>query len=284
MYTRTIIAYQLTSIRAMFSQLAAMMSCQQQRQIRKYCVFPIFLFMALALANAVADVTEATRQGFNEYTSTLFPFARNWFYPLRMVMGALFIPYNCFWRRQWVVVATSLYGATLTSWAFALSNVKTYWLSAKQLTTTEAQSMIAMKHYLNDIKRTFDKTFNIIPLLFLGSIFVESTGMMVTLRDGGMPDTWRRITCYVANAVLTCVLLIIVIKVQSQEAESNEKVLRQCLPLLRNQSPNLCLELTNLLSKQCPLTAILFDLSPSLILTFISSLVTFTVLFAQLSY
>ncbi|KAI1303027.1 hypothetical protein HDE_02480 [Halotydeus destructor] len=138
---------------------------------------------------------------------------------------------------------------------------------------------------LNCLKSQFNDSVNTFPLLWFSSLFMQSSGLILYLRDGtiGIFALWR-IACFIVHLFITTVLLVNVILAQRRTKARQKRILdnlpvdKMDVQLFAHQT-----KFVRVISERIEYDAILFKLDESVILAFAGALVTFTVMFTQLS-
>ncbi|KAI1285865.1 hypothetical protein HDE_11323 [Halotydeus destructor] len=185
---------------------------------------------------------------------------------------------------HWPVVSAAIYVTIL----FSISKIEDN-LMINNLNTIQSlggvNNCITQQLDLKVLKSDFNQIFNIFPLLWYAGLFLQSSGLIVYLvtEEYGIYSLWR-IACFVLLLIVTTGRMVIVISDQEKTKSRQKCILdnfsveNMDIQMFASQS-----KLIRILSETTKHNAILFKLDERLILAFASALVTFTVMFTQIS-
>ncbi|KAI1297259.1 hypothetical protein HDE_04645 [Halotydeus destructor] len=200
-----------------------------------------------------------------------------------LIVSAIRI-YTATFYHQLTLFTVTLYSWTLMSLEMADYQFQLIGEINEKFTTKQCNELIQRKQYSNDLKIRFNRMFAIFPLIWFASCFVESSGLLLQLSSKGL--TWynsARLVHYSINFVLITSALCIAIKIQDGDSDTDDRVIQKSWLTLRSVDADCKLGFRDAFRKQIPLSAILFNLEKPLVMSFVSSLVSFTVMFIQLN-
>ncbi|KAI1292477.1 hypothetical protein HDE_06928 [Halotydeus destructor] len=151
---------------------------------------------------------------------------------------------------------------------------------AERLSRTEAIYYTKAKQQLNGLKDNFQAAFGVLPLLNFCSLFFESAGLIVSMTHQN--KLYDRLWVYGVKVFLTFFLVFIVDKGQTKEKERSQLIVAKSWEQLDDKDLTAGLRLRETFSHFTPLTAMFFQIDLSLILSFVGTLVSFTVMLLQL--
>ncbi|KAI1300265.1 hypothetical protein HDE_03446 [Halotydeus destructor] len=274
-------------IRCLLTALEDLSSDSQGKRLRKYSLIPVIVYVVVFVFLSSIDVYWYTLSpDMEEDINSFIPWqidTLEWHHTLIVVIT--YTIFNSMFLRQWITLVVTIYCITLISWSLANADLMTYGISLHKMNTDQCARLIRQKRNLLRLKKTFNRDFGIFPLLIFSALFLESSGLILLLREHGIDsDNLGRISSYLTNALLVILLLKVVTYVQEQEVEYNDNLLE--LWWIKTSSINdsrLISAFKDTFEISHPLTAILFVLHEPILLCFTSSLIGFTVMFIQLN-
>ncbi|KAI1309138.1 hypothetical protein HDE_00187 [Halotydeus destructor] len=148
-------------------------------------------------------------------------------------------------------------------------------------------SILKRKQQLNDIKRRFNDVLSPFPLIWLTSVFLQSSGLIIYITDDKDDnENVYRLWIYAAELVCIAAVLGVVILLDNWNKESDRRSLVE-LDLLNQPARDSnglqdWIRLRECVTEHVQFHAVIFNIDTSMILGFAGSLVTFTVMFVQL--
>ncbi|KAI1307702.1 hypothetical protein HDE_00631 [Halotydeus destructor] len=268
-----------STIVCLLDQLGPHLSIENKLKIRaaskKYVAG--YLFLSLILVWHVVLISE----GYESIiVDAKVPIGRG-LYPLNIILATFVFIFRVFWKHHWVLISTSIYCLVLETWSMA-NNSLLLQAQSTQVDLDDLISLIEKKQNINDLKDRFNQAFQIFPCMFLGSMFLESTGLLLTIQKTGLHEGWMKLSIYGINIALSCYLIIFTEHVQGNEKKTNQLIVRHCWPQLQHHQPNLVAHFKDTFKHSVRLSAIFFELNYAVILAFIHGLISFTVMFYQL--
>ncbi|KAI1292518.1 hypothetical protein HDE_06930 [Halotydeus destructor] len=168
-------------------------------------------------------------------------------------------------------------------WSMADTQLAQHILMANVLSRDEAIYHTKAKQYLNRLKDEFEAMFGVLPLVNFSSIFVESAGFILSIsHDRHL--MFDRFWFYGINVLSTFFVVIVVNNIQAREKKRNQLIVANSWEQLAEKDLTAGLRLRETFCHYTPLTAIFFQIDLSLILPFVGTLVSFTVMLVQLQY
>ncbi|KAI1295532.1 hypothetical protein HDE_05522 [Halotydeus destructor] len=189
-------------------------------------------------------------------------------------------------KKQWYLVSVLIYIVNLIQWSMA----ETIFIAqlADRRNAHQISAIIKRRQLLNNVKRHFNDVFCPFPLIWLTSLFLQSSGLILNMQ--GRPDSieYYRLIVYGLEAIFMVVILGLVIFLENRNKEAMRKLLSE-LDLFNRPATDLAelqdwFKLKDCMNENVELHAMLFKLDRSLILGFIGSLITFSVMFVQLTH
>ncbi|KAI1289923.1 hypothetical protein HDE_08166 [Halotydeus destructor] len=182
---------------------------------------------------------------------------------------------------NWHIITISLYVYIFKAIAYAQRNNLRIMLLGKHL-NKDHLNMVCSQKRLNMMKKRCDKLLGIFPFLWMASFFVRASGLIAALTAPKQTDQIGTIILLVYDAF---VVLYAILSISYLEDKNEDDIDRLIVTLLRNghgiESLDVIIQITQ---EKVQLTALnFFVINKSLLLNFTASLITFTVLFLQIS-
>ncbi|KAI1285696.1 hypothetical protein HDE_11621 [Halotydeus destructor] len=274
---------QSTKINHMLTEFVRMMTIEQNLKIKKYSLYILIGYVA-ALGLAYNSFTAQSYSSQEAKSGIAWSYEDFRWYHLLLVILTRNVNQVLF-STQWIYMGLSSYCITLLCWSFANSQLNRAVIKLGNLNDGHCSKLVQMKQHMNHLKERFNEVFGIVPLVCLGSLFVESTGVILLISYEGFGDerNWLLVGLYTLNTVLCLINLVIVRKVQRQEQEEHGQVFKNWWHnSVEIKNGELKYTFKKVFGPTVPLSAILFKLDETIILGYAGSLITFTVMFIQL--
>ncbi|KAI1278441.1 hypothetical protein HDE_14395 [Halotydeus destructor] len=275
-------------IRNLKSQLLELMSNEQQKKMAQYCSIGLSAYVVGVLAfssfKIYCQLDMTCSKKFIENGLFWLDRGPRWYDVIAMLARVVD---DTLRMKFWVSVVALVYVSILKAWSMANSRFMGMALMKSKLTRTECLSLISMRQRMCVLKMQFNDTMSIFPLLLLSSLFLESSGLIAQLQRltlQSLPKLAWRTVSYMINLSVITGLVLVAIKVQEAEKDMNEKMLTDShTKLAEVEDMRLAMKFERVFETQAPISAILFQLNEGLFLAFLGSLVSFTVMFLQMT-
>ncbi|KAI1300228.1 hypothetical protein HDE_03582 [Halotydeus destructor] len=273
-----------TAIRKLLVDLARLLTSKEMARTRKYSILSIFFYVS-TLLTAIASGHLYSKGGKSWPSAPWLGSERRWYDQLMSLANA---SAPSFYDHQWPLVGFSVYCFALSFWSSANTMLIERAILQGPLKDDSCLSLIQEKRYLNDLKNDINQNLRFIPLFVMSSLFYRSTGVIQLLmkRGEGLKDVSNLLIAalYLIH-VLLVLLAIAIVCAQRQRERQNRKQLfikwwKHSIPIQNAELKNTFKEV---FSEEIPTTAILFDFDEKLVLGYLASLITFTIMFTQLS-
>ncbi|KAI1292483.1 hypothetical protein HDE_06929 [Halotydeus destructor] len=258
--------------------MTRLVSVKDVSRIKRYIVTAVAFYFLSAISNLLIGA-----YAYETFTCYISNYRLNTTVPIEWYDWVLFSPsvvYDFFIRREWILFTSSLYLIILKMWSMADTRLAEYVTKTRTISRKEAIYFIKAKQHLNGLKEEFQSKLGILPLLNFFSIFFESAGLIVSMTHKN-PE-YHRIWFYCVKVFLTFFLVIAVDSEQRKEKKRIGMVVIKSWEQLGDKDFKVGLRLRDTFSQFTPLTAIFFEIDVTLVLSFVGTLVSFTVMLLQL--
>ncbi|KAI1300226.1 hypothetical protein HDE_03580 [Halotydeus destructor] len=208
---------------------------------------------------------------------------RKWYHePFILASSFSSSVYDC----QWILIALSLYHVTFSCWSTANAELLKRAIEQGQLDDGQCLFLTQEKQTLNRMKIRFNQCFQHIPLLLMSSLFVQTTGMILSIMHRGMSSNNNLLMTiqYVFHSSLVLLTVSFVCAQRRQERDDIEDLFsgwwKKSIGIRNTELKE---SFKEVFKRNISLSAILFDFDEKLVLGYGASLISFTVMFLQLS-
>ncbi|KAI1288513.1 hypothetical protein HDE_09373 [Halotydeus destructor] len=194
----------------------------------------------------------------------------------------LFVSY--FFTRQWLLITTHFYVFTFV----AISCMQLNFLQRLSLNHEDSaafyRQMTTRWRKLNTLKSDFNDLFGVFPVLWFSNILLKSSGVIINasfVNDSFYVMVWQIL---VLQVIVIFTALVIIVLVQNRiSMQVDEYIGTKLLTSSLNDISKIFFA-DELHRKPCMTALSMFELNGSLVVGYLGSLITFTVLFIQISH
>ncbi|KAI1295530.1 hypothetical protein HDE_05521 [Halotydeus destructor] len=270
-------------IKQLTIQLFSCLTEFYKRKIRNITVLVASVYFAILGLHAgfLIGFTEYHPVDMSIFNATIKASDMKWYHNVLDGFQYAHIPL----KKQWFLVSVMIYIVNLFQWSMAETVFNTE-LARKQ-DVKHISAIIKSKHRLNNVKRHFNEVLSPFPLIWLTSLFLQSSGLLLYLTEPDKNDFYR-LFVYAVEAIWVVAVLSLVILMENRSKESTRKMLEELdlfnRPVGDSNGLQDWIRLRECMTENVEFHAMLFNLDRSLILGFIGSLITFSVMFVQLNH
>ncbi|KAI1290188.1 hypothetical protein HDE_08968 [Halotydeus destructor] len=198
------------------------------------------------------------------------------------MVGYANVAIYCLTGKHWVIIMSSLYCVVLASWSATNQHFMASAMLAGRLSDEQCITLMRKRQQFNNLKRRINQHFAWFPFLFFASLFIESAGVIMHVRKRIDFSNTEKLVVLSNNLVFTMVTLIVAITVHERDSDADRIYLAgtwKHLALVKDS--NVRRSFRKAFSEEIPFTAILFVMNQTVLLEFLSSLISFTVMLIQ---
>jgi len=219
-----------------------------------------------------------------------------WYYDVYLYLRFLvFIPFH---RSHWSSLSVIVYMYFINiinkiELKFLTSTLSKVEESVIAENTISCRHVLRMRCKIADIRHQFEACVNVFPFLWFSALFISSSGHLQLIKNYGDHGTHSHVTTnwlimeLLSYAINACFAFRLLIKIRAENNDINHQCVLLSQSIIRNvHNVEFKQSLLNDLEKGQSIEATgwsLFVLDKSLILSFVGSLITFSILFTQIS-
>ncbi|KAI1293750.1 hypothetical protein HDE_06385 [Halotydeus destructor] len=276
------VAHKRKQIAQLYEELFALINEKYKCQLKRFSQQALIALMVSALAT-MGSILYGAKDGFVNHVQTAMHTKEvryyHWFtYAHYLAYYGPFVEY------QFLTLQLAFYRFAVLSWSYAEKSFIESLYQQPLVDNITYVTMIRKKLKLNSLRQRIDSVFGVVVLSWFAAIFIQTTGFMSNLGSMEAAGVFRIFT-YFRDILFLFTIMAFVANIQSLVSKK-----RKCFLQYQGQqgpiSPELMivdLKFRKLLGEEVPFSAVLFDLHSSLALGFVSSLISFTVMFLQIT-
>ncbi|KAI1289557.1 hypothetical protein HDE_08955 [Halotydeus destructor] len=274
------LTFKTPQIRRLAVTLISQLAPEHQQRIFKYSVGSLIAYILFTVYVMYSIFSMYISVG-DPRDVLLWPTAKVfWYHQLAAYVEQFFFSLS---SKQWLGVMATLYCLVLHSWSLSCQRLSAAAMTVRQLDQAKCQTLIKQKQRLNNLKTEFNEHFSWLPFLFFTSLFTDAAGIIMHLRVEGIDyNNSMRLIAFTVNLIATVITLTVAIKANTTNERVDRKYLQEAWFQLDGVDDiKLLAAFKDAFSEKIPLSAILFNLDQSIALGFMSSLISFTIMFLQ---
>ncbi|KAI1295865.1 hypothetical protein HDE_05269 [Halotydeus destructor] len=250
-------------------------------KLRRICRSSVSIILLCSLVTLIMRIWTFNIGSDERVLKTLFVEDESILFYHRLIYYYLELIHIPLFEQQWIPVSGILYCIFVMAWYY---NELSFTVNESNMADSRSRiQLIERKTALNSFKERINAKLSWLPFLWFTLMFLQTSGMILHLKDGGVGsiNNRRRLVLTIMENASVFVVLMIVIKLESRIAKlSNKNVLQVLASDIPSSSHRE--RLIRLLEGRTEFDGMLFRLNRSLVLGFVGSLITFTVMFLQL--